>query len=475
MHRVLFLLLLALPLASSAQPTLTPVSGTPGPDAYREAAERIIAAATVDSTAWMRLAYLCDTFGHRLSGSQALEDAIDWMLATMEADGLENVEGQPVMVPKWVRGEESAALVAPRYEALPMLGLGGSVATPPEGITADVLVVRSFEELERRAAEATGKIVVFNAPFTSYGETVRYRGAGASAAARAGAVASLIRSVGSFSMQTPHTGSMRYDEGVRQIPHAALTSEATEMLQRMQDRGVTPRITLRMESHFEGEAPSRNVIGEIRGRESPEEVVVIGGHIDSWDVGQGAVDDAGGVVAAWEAVRLLHSLGLRPRRTVRFVAWTNEENGLRGALAYRAALDSVALRQHVLAVESDGGAFEPVGFGFAGSDEAFARLEAVVEPLVLPILSPSPAAETGVSRGGGGADIGPLMREGVPGMSLNTDAVRYFWYHHTPADTVDKLTREGVQRCAAALAIMAYVVAEMPERLPFGGQPPGGH
>src|SRR5690606_3133934 len=258
--------------------------------------------------------------------------------------------------------------IEPRRQELPMLGLGGSIATPPEGITAEVLVVSSFDELERRAAEAAGAIVLFDVPFTTYGETVRYRTEGAIAAARAGAVASLIRSVGPYSPATPHTGTMRYEEGVPRIPHAALSLEDALLLRRLAERGQTPVVTLTMGAQTEPDALSRNVVAELRGSERPEEVVVIGGHIDSWDVGQGAVDDGGGCVVAWEAVRLLKDLGLRPRRTIRVVLWTNEENGLRGALAYR---DSVAaeIENHVLAVESDGGVFAPVGFGVTASDE----------------------------------------------------------------------------------------------------------
>ncbi|HET9012532.1 MAG TPA: M20/M25/M40 family metallo-hydrolase, partial [Gemmatimonadaceae bacterium] len=302
---------------------------------YRAATDRLIDAATKDSAAWNRIAELTDTFGHRLSGSEALERAIDWTLARMRSDGLENVRGEPVMVPHWVRGEESAELVAPRRKAMTMLGLGGSVGTPAGGLTAPVLVVTSFDDLQKRAADARGKIVLFDVPFTTYGQTVAYRGAGAAAASRAGAVAMLLRSVASFSMNSPHTGSMRRDTTATPIPAAAITVEDAMLLHRLQDRGVTPSVHLTMNARTLPDAPSRNVVAELRGRELPDEVVVLGGHIDSWDVGQGAMDDAGGVVAAWEAVRLMKQLGLRPRRTVRVVGWTNEENGTRGGIGYR--------------------------------------------------------------------------------------------------------------------------------------------
>ena len=442
---------------------------------YGPVAEQIIAAATADSASYDRLATLADRFGHRFSGSESLEAAIDWILAEMEGDGLESVRGQPVMVPVWTRGEESLRLVEPVERDLVVLGLGGSVGTPPEGVTAPVVVVRTFEELQDRADEIEGHIVLFNAPFTSYGETVRFRIGGASAAAAAGAVASLIRSVGPFSMETPHTGTMRYQEGDRLIPHAAVTIEGAELLQRFADRGETPVVTLRMGARTEPDALSRNVIAEIRGRERPEEVVVMGGHIDSWDVGQGAMDDAGGSVVAWEALRVLHDLGLRPRRTIRVVLWTNEENGLRGALAYRDSVQAAgAMDRHVLAIESDSGVFEPVGFGFTGSEAAYALIQPV-EALIEPLLAEtSTVYGRGVVRGGGGADIGPLMREGVPGMSLNTNNERYFWYHHTPADTVDKLDPGEVQRCVAMLAIMAYVVADLAPTLPREAVDAGG-
>jgi carboxypeptidase Q len=378
----------------------------------------------------------------------------------MAEDGLENIRGEPVMVPRWVRGEESAELLSPRWARLPMLGLGGSIATPAGGIIADVLVVGSFEELTARAAEARGRIVLFDVPFTGYGQTVRYRTDGAIAAGRVGAVASMIRSVGPYGMQTPHTGGMRYDSTVTRIPHFAITMEDAMMLHRMQDRGERISVRVQMAAQTLPDVESRNVIGEIRGRERPEEVVVIGGHIDSWDVGTGASDDGGGVVIAWEAVRLMHRLGLRPRRTIRVVGWTNEENGLRGGNAYRDQ-HRAALANHILAIESDGGVFRPTGFGFTGSDSARALVRQVAGLLERVGFS---AASIGAS--GGGADIGPIMAEGVPGMGHQVDGTRYFWYHHTNADTVDKLDPREVAMNVAAMAVMAYVIADMPERLP---------
>lgn len=437
---------------------LTPVSVRPQDIAnqYRADANRLIDAALANHDAYTRLGELVDLFGHRVSGSVALEQAIDWIIEQMEADGLDNVRGDMVMVPHWVRGEESLEMTLPRPRVLPMLGLGGSIATPPGGIRAEVLVVSSFDELERRAEEAQGKIVLFDVPFTNYGATVQYRRQGAIAAARAGAAASIIRSVTPYSQQTPHTGNMNYAEGVRRIPHAAITVEDAEMLHRMQDRGERVELLLKMNAQMLPDAPSRNVMAEITGWEFPNEIIVLGGHIDSWDVGQGAMDDAGGVVAAWEAVRLMKKLGLRPRRTVRVVGWTSEENGGPGGSEYaRMHADE----DHVLAMESDGGVFKPLGYGFTGSDAAF---EMITE--IGTLLDRIGAGR--ITRGGGGADIRPLMQTGVPGMGFSVDGTRYFWYHHTDSDTLDKLDPDEVALCVATFAVMAYVVADMPVRLP---------
>jgi carboxypeptidase Q len=447
---------LTLPTLARGQ-TAEPAVGSIA-DAYRDAANQLIDAALADSAAYARLTEMVDRFGPRFSGSENLELALDWILAEMESDGLSKVRGVKVLVPHWVRGEESLAMVAPRHEKLPMLGLGGSVGTPPEGIRAELMVVSSFDELDARKDEVPGKIVLLNAPFTSYGKTVTYRVMGAVAAARYGAVGSIIRSVTPFSMRTPHTGQMRYDPDVEQIPHAAITLEDADMLARMQERGEKIEVLLKMEAQTLPDTWSRNVMGEVVGWEHPEEIIVLGGHIDSWDVGQGAMDDGGGVVAAWEAVRLIHELGLRPRRTIRVVGWTNEENGLRGGRAYR-DMHLKELANHVLAMESDGGVFKPYGFGFSGSDEAYAIIKEIGT-----LLDRIDAGE--ITRGGGGADIGPIMRDGVPGMGLRVNGEKYFWYHHTEADTIDKLDPREMAQCVAAMAVVAYVVADMPERLP---------
>lgn len=421
-------------------------------------ARRLIQTATHTDFAWQRLARLCDTFGPRFSGTTNLENAIDWILDEMRRDGLDNVHGEEVMVPHWVRGAESAEMLEPRPRRLPMLGLGGSIATHPEGITAEVLVVKSFADLHERAREAAGKIVVFNVPFTTYPETVQIRVHGAVEAARAGAVASLIRSVTPFSIQSPHTGGMKYEKDVPEIPHAAITVEDAEMMQRMQDRGQRIVVRLKMSAQKLPDVPSRNVVAEITGREKPEEIVIVSGHIDSWDVGQGAMDDGGGAMAAWEAVRVMHNLGLRPRRTVRVVLWVNEENGLAGARGYE-KFHKNEMARHVFAIESDIGAFRPLGFSFNGNAATLPMVQKLARAL-------RPLGADAVRPGEGEADVDELRPDGVPAMALATDGSRYFWFHHTDADTMDKLNPRQVGQCAAAMAVMAWEVADAPQDLP---------
>jgi carboxypeptidase Q len=427
---------------------------------YRERASRIIGAALTSDMAYHRLAWLTDRIGNRLSGSESLDRAIEWAVAEMKRDRLENVRAEKVMIPHWVRGDESLELVEPVSRKLSMLGLGNSVGTPPGGITAEAVVVRNFDELEALGEKARGKIVVYNAPFTTYGQTVQYRASGPSRAAKHGAVAIIVRSVTPVSLQTPHTGALRYAEGeTAHIPGAAVTIEGAELLQRMQERGEHPQLHLTMSAHFLPDAESANVVAEIKGRERPEEVVVIGGHIDSWDVGQGAQDDGGGCIVSWETVRLLKELNLRPRRTIRVVLWTNEENGVRGGNGYHDA-HKAELANHVLAIESDSGVFRPTGFGLSekASPQARADFNEIAKLL-------SGIRADHIDPDGEGTDIDPMMREGVTGASLDVDGSHYFDIHHTQADTFDKVNPQELAACVAAMAVMAYVVADMPDRL----------
>ncbi len=423
-----------------------------------EVPSRIMRAALEDGDAYEKLCFLCDRIGHRLSGSAALDRAVEWARATMAADGLARVRTQAVKVPVWVRGEESAALLTPAPQPLVILGLGGSVGTPPQGVSAEVAVLGSFDQL---SPAVQGRIVLFNVPFTTYGETVAYRVRGASEAAKHGAVAVFVRSVAPYGLRTPHTGMLRYEEGVPRIPAAAVTLEDADLMQRLVDRGQTIRAELRMGAREGADADSANVIGEVPGE--TDEIVLIGAHLDSWDVGTGAHDDGGGVVAVMSAARLLVKLGLRPRRTIRVVLFVNEENGLRGAKAYlEGHRDEV--RRHIAAIETDSGIDAPVGFGMslkgggAREEAGLAALREIVRPL----------AAIGAARiqaGGGGADIGPLGEAGVPTLGLDTDMATYWHVHHTHADTVDKVDAGLLKRHVAALAVLAWGIANRAEPL----------
>jgi hypothetical protein len=428
---------------------------------YRETASKLIDASLADQGGMEKLAYLCDRIGNRLSGSPALERAVAWAASQMKADGLTNVTTPRVKVPHWVRGSESASLLEPVNKPLAILGLGGSIATPKRGITAEVVPVSSFEDLDKKGrAVIEGKIVLFNVPFEGYSRTVVYRTTGPSRAARLGAVAALVRSITPVSFQSPHTGALEYSNGFPKIPAAAVTIEDALLIQRLVDAGNSVVAHLEMEAHLLPDADSADVIGEIPGRERPEEVVVIGGHLDSWDVGAGAQDDGSGCITALEAAHVIHQLGLQPRRTLRVVFWTNEENGGAGGEAYRAwAGDTV--RNHVAAIEMDGGAEKPVGFGLSANGDLQAALGRVRE--IGALLDRIDASS--VQPGGGGADIAPIMIDGVPGLALRTVATHYFDWHHSRADTVDKVKLEDLRANIAAMAVMSYVLADMPAPL----------
>jgi carboxypeptidase Q len=448
------LLALLLISAQAQTPAGTPAWLAP----YRAPASRLIAAATADDFAWQRLAELTDTFGSRFSGSQNLERAIAWSVDRMKKDGLDNVRAEPVIVPNWVRGAEHAELLLPTRRPLPVLGLGGTVPTPAGGVEADVLVVSSFEELRSRAGEAKGRVVLFNAPYVNYPESVTYRTGGARAAAAYGAIAVLVRSIGPMGMQTLHTGSVEYAPGTPAIPAAAVSVEEASLMARMTSRGERVRVRLSLDSRNFPDAPSANVVGEIVGRERPEEIVLIGGHLDSWDVGPGASDDAVGSVVTWEALRLMKALNLRPRRTVRVVLWTNEENGVRGGTTYATQHAEEATR-HVFALEADSGVFWPATLGFSGTPAARANIRDIVS-----LLAPLGFGE--LVAGGGGADIAPIAQMGgTPTMAYIGDPVKFFPIHHTVADTVDRIPPQDVSRAAAAIAVLSYVVADMPATL----------
>jgi carboxypeptidase Q len=436
---------------------------------YRDVAAKIIEAAQKDRGAYAKLAQLTDRIGHRLSGSPQLVRAIAWAAQTMKDDG-HVVRTEKVMVPHWVRGVEEASLLAPIARPLPVLGLGGSVSTPKGGLTANVVVIHDFKELEARAAEIKGAIVLYDVampPWTEdkghygYGVAVPYRTRGAMNAAKYGAVAVLVRSVTPNSLNTLHTGAMRYDDAQPKIPAASVTVEDSLLIARLAATGPV-KIKLRLESQQLPDAESANVIGELVGREAPDEIVVIGGHLDSWDVGQGAHDDGAGCVTMMQAITVLKRLGLQPRRTIRVVLFTNEENGVRGAKAY--ATDHAAeLPKTVLAVESDGGGYSPRGFWVATKPEVQKRVVERMRDLasLLQPLGSSPI----IPDGHAGTDVEPMIAGGVPTLNLLSANQSYFDVHHTPADTLDKVDPAQLADAVAAMAVLAYVVADLPDRL----------
>lgn len=453
-HRTVLSAVLGLFLLAAA-----PASELPDQQAV---AARIIGAALVDGRAYDTLTYLCDRIGHRLSGSKGMERAVAWTAEELERAGADRVWTESMRVPHWVRGEASAMLTAPIEEGMPVLALGGSIATPPEGIEAEVVIVEGFEELEALGDAVAGKIVLFNRQIEpgfgerGYGWAVGGRVNGAARAARFGAVAHLVRSLGTAHWRLPHTGAMNYEEGTPKIPSAAIATEDADRMVRLIAAGETVRLRLKLGCKTLDDVESANVLAELTGREKPEEIVLIGAHLDSWDVGQGAHDDGSGVAAVIETIRLLKALDLRPRRTIRAVLFTNEENGLRGGRDYA---ERHGRDQHVAAIESDSGGHAPRGFGVTAGNGGVALLESLSGPLK------AIDADTVFPRGGG-ADIGPLMRAtGTPGLALVQDTTHYFDFHHTEADTLDKVDPDDLARNAAAMAYMAWALAEHPETL----------
>jgi hypothetical protein len=436
-------------------------------NAYRAVSSQIVREALADSGSWQKMSYLTDRIGNRLSGTPALAQAVAWTSKILKEDGLE-VATEKVMVPRWVRGEEAGEILAPIQRPLALLGLGLTVGTPKRGITGEVVVVKDFDELAVLGKQAKGKIVLFNYPMgaytekrgTGYSEAVAYRTDGPSRAAELGAVAVLVRSVTARSLRTPHTGALHYTKDAPRIPAAAVSVEDAELLTRLVARGEPVRVKLKLGARTAEEAESANVIAELRGREKPDEIVVIGAHLDSWDVGQGAHDDGAGCVIVMQAAALLRKLGLQPRRTIRVVLFTNEENGGAGARAYA---EKHANDKHVMAMETDTGAFAPRGFHVQQNARALAQTLAIASLL----------REIGATRaeeGFSGADVSPLAKAGVPCLGFWMELDRYFDYHHSEADTLDKIDPEDLKRDVAAVAVLAYVVADMPERFGAAAQ-----
>lgn len=437
--------------------------------------KQIQQAALASDYAYRQTAHLSNNIGPRLSGSVQAQRAVEYVADELKRLGLE-VKLEKLMVPHWVRGIETGELVeypgqAPQTtQKIVLTALGGSIATPAEGLTAEVVVVNDFNELQLLGREkVAGKIVLFNVKFDrqmaaqgyggdAYGQVAGYRFAGASAAARQGAVASLVRSVGGSQNRLAHTGAMGYAQDAPQIPAAAVSSEDADLIEHLLKEGRV-RLHLTLTPQRLPDAVSYNVVADLKGSEKPEEVVIVSGHLDSWDLGTGAIDDAAGVAVAMQTAQLIKQLGLRPRRTIRVIAWMNEENGLVGGRTY-AREHASELGNHYAAIESDRGAGHPLGF------------EAMVNPNVLPMIAPvsevlrSQGAELIRQTEGTEADISPIAAQGVPAFGLWQDTRTYFNYHHTAADTLDKVSPRELAENAAAMAVLAYALANLPQALP---------
>lgn len=469
--RVLMVAALAMPaLAVRAQFRAPPPP--PLPDAATYAAIRDKALAS--GWAYDRLSDLTDLIGPRLSGSPQAQAAVEQIAAVMRGDGLK-VSLEPMQAPHWVRGEERAELVEyaqrPKgiTQALKLTALGGSVATPAQGVTAEVLVVRSFAELNARAKQAKGRIVVFDVPFDqaladnglaaqAYGQVVGYRVAGASAAAKHGALAALVRSAGGADYRLPHTGVMAYEEGVPKIPTAALSAEDAMLVSRLAKRGpVTMQLVLTPQQL--PDVPSFNVVGELTGSQKPNEVVLVSGHLDSWDLATGAIDDGAGVVAALGALHVFRELKLKPKRSVRVVAFMSEEVGAIGGKAYFEAHKDQAPSFRAV-IESDFGAGRPLGFDAYVLPAALQQLRALHD-----VLSPIGATYFRRSERPVAADIAVWQAAGVPGFETLLDAREYFDLHHTAADTLDKVDPQNVARMVAAVGVLSYFLADSAEPL----------
>jgi carboxypeptidase Q len=425
--------------------------------------------------AYRQVAHLCNNIGPRLTGSAQAQKAVDYVAGELKALGLE-VQLEKLMVPHWVRGEETAALIEfpgmaeKTTQKIVLCALGSSVATPAEGLTADVIVARDFDELEALGKEkVAGKIVLFNYHFDkqmaaqsragdAYGQAVKYRAEGPSAAGRLGAVACLIRSVGGADYRLPHTGNTDYKKDMPKIPAGAVTAEDADLIATLVPQG-TVKMKLVLTPQTLPDEPSFNVIGDIKGSEHPEQVIIVSGHLDSWDLGTGAIDDGAGVAVSMEVANVIQKLKLRPKRTIRIIAWMNEENGLVGGKTY-ATDHEKEIANHFAAMETDGGAGHPLGINYGSKADA----KGFFEPLAK-ILQSSGASILQYAQHPG-ADISPLTKLGVPGFSPIQDNRTYFNYHHTAADTLDKIVPQELAENAAVNAVTAYALANLEQPLP---------
>jgi len=443
-------------------------SGTAVESAVRRAVARIVAEATRDRAAFALLASLTDGIGPRPSGSEAAATAVAWGERSFASRGIRSWR-ETVVVPRWVRGEAEAHIVAKHPQSIALLALGGSVATPPEGVDAEVVIVRSLEEIDEAGERLRGSIVLMNQPmdmnlvrtnraFAAYREVNPLRVHGASRAARHGAVAFLIRSLGSASWRLPHAGSQIYQEGVPRIPAASIAAEDADLIERLVDGGPV-RIALRLSPKLMPDVSSSNVVGEIRESSRGDELVIIGAHLDSWDVSQGAHDNGAGVVMVIETLRLLSLEDLRPKRTVRGVLFMNEENGGHGGIAYHAAHRDDKV---VAVLESDHGAAAPVGFDTTLTNDQSRAFDPMLAELhELGMLAPlGGRARRFEQEAATGVDTARFRADGVPGFGLMPESEHYFDFHHTAADTLDKVDPDHLARCVATFASLTWFLAE---------------
>ncbi|MEW6510279.1 MAG: M20/M25/M40 family metallo-hydrolase [Bacteroidota bacterium] len=430
---------------------------------HREVLRRILNEGLMHPEAFDMLAELTARAGHRLSGSPGAATAVELAARMMRAKGLQRVRLENVMVPRWERGPVERASILMhdgRPRRLAICALGGSIATPPGGITAEVVEVRSFDELKQLGTSTRGKIIFFNRPmdptllntFEAYGRAVNQRSRGAVEAARAGGVAALVRSMTLALDDVPHTGGMGYADDLPKLPGAAVSTRGANLLSELLKKRKHVRLNLELSCNTYPDAPSHNVLGEITGTERPDEVIVVGGHLDNWDKGQGAHDDGAGCVQAIEALNLLRKAGVRPRRTIRAVLFMNEENGLRGGKAY-AADEARRGERHVAMIESDRGGFVPRGVTTDSDTSVLGKL-----------LRWQPLFESfGAGRlaaGPSGVDISPMVAKGVPGFGLDVETHRYFDYHHSDNDTLDKVNPRELELGAIVEALLCYLISE---------------
>ena len=436
-------------------------------DKYKSIADQIIDYCTNGAgkgRSYRRLTSFCDKFGTRFSGTQTLEDAIDFMLSELESEGFDNVNGEEALVSHWIRNEATAELITPRKYKFAITGLGSSIPTPSEGLEADAIVLKSYEEMKEKAKEVEGKIVIFNQDWKGYEESSTYRNNGAAEAAKYGAKATLIRSLTPFSLYTLHTGWQDYQDGVPKIPSACITIEDADTFQRMQNNGENLRVKIFMNCENHPLTKSRNTIAEITGSIFPEEKVLVSGHMDCWDLGVGAMDDGGGAFISREALSVIKDLNLpRPKRTITMCMFTAEESNFGGSNSFFEHHKSQADKFSIM-MESDDGTFTPYGLSFRGSFLARMIIQEIGK-----LLEPINAAYVSDGKDIVVPDLDVWSDKGykdVPMGSLLNRNERYFWYHHSGADQVNVQDPDAMDRCTALWAVYAYVIADLPYLLP---------